>query len=71
MPIARRSSEENSIWMLLAVMHGQISSNSMWMWTKFKAKGGRVLVLDPHYTRKDLEMAKQACEDPADKVTTK
>jgi hypothetical protein len=38
---------------------------------KVKAKGGRVLVLDPHYTREDLEKAKQDCEDPPDKVTTK
>jgi hypothetical protein len=28
--IALRSSEENSIWMLLAIMHGQISSISTW-----------------------------------------
>src|SRR5712692_5051477 len=38
---------------------------------KIKAKGGRVLILDPHYTREDLEKAKQVCENPPDKVTTK
>lgn len=38
---------------------------------KIKVKGGRVLVLDPHYTREDLEKAKQTCESPPDKVTTK
>ena len=38
---------------------------------KIKAKGGRVLILDPHYTREDLENAKQVCEAPQDKVTTK
>jgi hypothetical protein len=38
---------------------------------KIKSKGGRVLILDPHYTREDLEKAKQACEAPLDKVTTK
>jgi len=38
---------------------------------KIKAKGGRVLILDPHYTREDLEKAKQECEAPSDKVTTK
>lgn len=38
---------------------------------KIKAKGGRVLILDPHYSREDLEKAKQACEAPPDKVTTK
>lgn len=32
---------------------------------KIKAKGGRVLILDPHYTREDLEKAKQTCEKPA------
>lgn len=37
---------------------------------KVKAKGSRVFVLDPHYTREDLEKAKQACEDPPG-VTTK
>lgn len=30
---------------------------------KIKAKGGRVLILDPHYTRDDLEKAKQTCEN--------
>ncbi len=38
---------------------------------KIKAKGGRVLILDAHYTREDLEKAKQVCENPSDKVTTK
>jgi len=38
---------------------------------KIKAKGGRVLILDPHYTREDLEKAKQTCENPPDKATTK
>ena len=38
---------------------------------KIKAKGARVLILDPHYTREDLEKAKQVCEAPPDKVTTK
>lgn len=28
---------------------------------KIKAKGGRVLILDPHYTREDLDKAKNAC----------
>jgi len=28
---------------------------------KIKAKGGRVLILDPHYTREDLDKAKTAC----------
>lgn len=28
---------------------------------KIKKKGGRVIVLDPHYTREDLEKAKQSC----------
>jgi len=31
---------------------------------KIKSKGGRVLVLDPNYTRDDLEKAKQSCENP-------
>jgi len=38
---------------------------------KIKAKGGRVVILDPHYTREDLEKAKQTCESPLDKMTTK
>ncbi len=38
---------------------------------KIKAKGGRVLILDPHYTRGDLEKAKETCEKPPGKVTTK
>jgi len=28
---------------------------------KIKAKGGRVLILDPHYTHDDLDKAKQSC----------
>jgi hypothetical protein len=28
---------------------------------KIKKNGGRVIVLDPHYTREDLEKAKQKC----------
>jgi hypothetical protein len=28
---------------------------------KIKQKGGRVLILDPHYTREDLDKAKQTC----------
>ena len=28
---------------------------------KIKAKGGRIIILDPHYTREDLEKAKQDC----------
>jgi len=28
---------------------------------KIKAKGGRVIVLDPHCTREDLDKAKQDC----------
>lgn len=32
---------------------------------KIKAKGGRVLILDPHYTRDDLEKAKQTCAAPS------
>ena len=31
---------------------------------KIKAKGGRVIILDPHYTHDDLEKAKQSCERP-------
>jgi hypothetical protein len=38
---------------------------------KIKAKGGRVIILDPHYTREDLEKAKQTCEVPPDKATAK
>jgi hypothetical protein len=38
---------------------------------KVKAKGGRVLILDPHYTRDDLEQAKRTCDNPQDKATTK
>jgi hypothetical protein len=38
---------------------------------KIKAKGGRVLVLDPHYTHEDLDKAKQSCENLADTATTK
>jgi len=30
---------------------------------KIKAKGGRVLILDPHYTREDLDKAKNACAE--------
>jgi hypothetical protein len=30
---------------------------------KIKAKGGRVIILDPHYTREDLDKAKQSCEN--------
>jgi len=29
---------------------------------KIKAKGGRVIILDPHYTHEDLEKARQDCE---------
>jgi hypothetical protein len=29
---------------------------------KIKAKGGRVIVLDPHYTHDDLENAKKQCQ---------
>jgi hypothetical protein len=29
---------------------------------KIKAKGGRVIVLDPHYTHDDLEKAKKQCQ---------
>jgi len=32
---------------------------------KIKAKGGRVLILDPHYTHEDLEKAKQECDNPS------
>jgi hypothetical protein len=32
---------------------------------KIKAKGGRVIVLDPHYTRDDLETAKKQCQQSA------
>lgn len=28
---------------------------------RIKKKGGRVIVLDPHYTREDLDKAKQIC----------
>jgi|ERR1039458_1266098 hypothetical protein len=38
---------------------------------KIKAKGGRVLILDPHYTREDLEKAKQTCETPPNEAMTK
>lgn len=31
---------------------------------KIRAKGGRVSVLDTHYTRDDLEKAKKQCQDP-------
>src|SRR5262249_25811367 len=30
---------------------------------KIKAKGGKVLILDPHYTREDLDKAKQSCAE--------
>jgi hypothetical protein len=32
---------------------------------KIKAKGGRVIVLDPHYTHDDLENAKKQCQQSA------
>jgi hypothetical protein len=32
---------------------------------KIKAKGGRVIVLDPHYTHDDLENAKKQCQASA------
>jgi hypothetical protein len=38
---------------------------------KIKAKGGRVLILDPHYTREDLEKAKENCEKQPDKASSK
>lgn len=38
---------------------------------KIKAKGGRVIILDPNYTRQDLEWAKQSCGNPPDKIPTK
>lgn len=28
---------------------------------KIRAKGGRVIILDPHYTHEDLDKAKQSC----------
>ena len=34
---------------------------------KVRAKGGRVLVLDTHYTRDDLEKAKKQCHEPQEK----
>jgi hypothetical protein len=33
---------------------------------KIRAKGGRVVILDPHYTRDDLEKAKESCQNPSD-----
>ncbi len=34
---------------------------------KIRAKGGRVLILDSHYTRDDLEKAKKQCHEPEGK----
>lgn len=31
---------------------------------KIRAKGGRVIVLDPQYTKADLDAAKQSCAQP-------
>lgn len=38
---------------------------------KIKAKGGRVLILDPHYTHEDLDNAKQKCESTSDQAVGK
>jgi len=34
---------------------------------KIRAKGGRVLILDSHYTRDDLDSAKKQCQQPPEK----
>ena len=34
---------------------------------KILAKGARVLILDSHYTRDDLEKAKKQCHEPEEK----
>jgi len=37
---------------------------------KIRAKGGRVLILDPHYTHEDLDRAKKQCQEPQENKGT-